>query len=81
MNTEQIVFGSLMAVLVIVCLAGDAWAFLTNEERGRLLLWMFMTPWFPLWIVESNAFVHLFAKYVGKSLFPLEPDLFKDFPQ
>ena len=80
-TTGEIVWGCVIVGLAFVCLAGDAWAFLTPEERGKVVWWMFVSKRVPLWVVESDAFAHLFAKYAGKSLFPLEPDLFSEMTE
>ncbi len=71
--------GVVLGLAVVAALAMDGWTFLTPAERGRLLLWMFVTPQVPDWIVETDLFVGLFAKYVGASL-PLEYDAMTDFP-
>lgn len=80
MNPELIPFAILICVFIPIILVGDAWAFLTPDERGKVLWWMFVTKWVPLWIVESDAFAHLFATYVGRKYYPLEPDFLTELP-
>ncbi len=68
----------LISLLLLFIFLNDAWAFLTQDERARLLWWMFVTPWIPDWVVSSDLFAESFARYVGRSLFPIDP--LTDFP-
>jgi len=67
----------LMSLLAVVILIGDAWSFLDDRERARLLLWAWLCPWVPDRLVETDWFTTLFWRYVR---FDQKPDVTRETP-
>jgi hypothetical protein len=71
-TTQQLLAAIVLTLTLIAVLASDAWAFLTPEERGRVLWWMFMSTSIPDWIIHTDLYAELFARYVYKNFSAFE---------
>lgn len=78
MRMKGIAMLIIFIVLIVVILIGDAWAFLTPEERGKVLWWMIQTPWVPLAIVNTDWFALMAERYLPTTE---SPDWAMEFPK